>query len=72
MFIALSGQARVQSPQARQANGSVIGIENGSSCLSSFEEHASAATHTPFSHWPGRHFLKSMSATFLDMTGQYL
>jgi len=67
IFIAFNGQTRAHSPQARQANGSVIGAENGSSCLSNLEGHASAAEHIPFSHASGRHFWKSTSATFLDI-----
>jgi hypothetical protein len=55
ILIAFCGQARVHSPQARQAKGSVIGMEYRSSCWISLEGQASTAAHKPSAQSSGRH-----------------
>ena len=57
----------MQSPQARQTDGSDIGGSNGFSCFRSFRGQAAAALQTPLSHNSGWHLLKSTSAIFLPM-----
>jgi hypothetical protein len=65
--MAFFGQARTQSPQARQAKGSGIGTVYGASCFISREGQACAAAQTPPSQLAGVHFVKSSSAIFLCM-----
>jgi len=62
ILTAFCGQARTQSPQARQIEGSAIGGSKGFSCFKSFRGQAAAAAHFPSAQFSGRHWLKSTSA----------